>query len=116
MDFTNFLRSLVAGNIAEVAAVALVVGAFVFGLIEFFDWLAKKQNPNGIPAQFKFWLALVLSFVVPIGAYLLLQLQEQQPIGINGLYLAAGVGYMASQAIHRLLEGKPEKEQPGGIT
>lgn len=69
-----------------------------------------------MPSKLKFWLAIALSFVLPVGAYVVLQLQTSQPIVLNGLFLACAVGYVVSQAIHRMLEGKPEAETPGGVT
>lgn len=116
MDLIGFLQTLVADSFLGVAAVALTVGGVVYGLIEFVDMLIKKQNPAGMSNQFKFWLAIALSFIVPVGAYVLLQLQTSQPVVLNGLFMAFAVGYVVSQGIHRLLEGKPEKETPGGTT
>lgn len=113
MDLINFLQSLVADSFLGVAAVALTVGALVYGIIEAVDAVVKRGNPEGIPSQAKFWLAIGLSFVVPVGAYVLLQLQTSQPVVLNGLFLAFAVGYVVSQAAHKVLE---RNEPKGGIT
>jgi hypothetical protein len=116
MDIITFLQSLVADSFLGVAVVALTVGGLVFAIIEFIDMLVKRGNPAGMPSKFKFWLAIALSFVLPVGAYVLLQLQTNQPVVLNGLFLACAVGYAVSQGLHRIIEGKPEAEPPGGIT
>lgn len=116
MNLIGFLQTLVADSFLGVAVVAATVGALVFGLVEAVDAIVKKKNPAGLSSEFKFYLAIVLAFVVPVGAYVTLQLQTSRPVVLNGLFLAFAVGYVVSQGLHRLWEGKPEKEAPGGQT
>jgi hypothetical protein len=116
MDLIGFLSTLVADSFLGVATVAITVGALIFGLIEGIDAIVKHSNPAGLSSRFKFYMAIVLAFIVPVGAYVALQLQTSQPVVLNGLFLACAVGYVVSQGLHRLWEGKPEKEAPGGTT
>jgi hypothetical protein len=72
----------------------------VYGSIELFD----KVAPNPLPSGVKFYLAMVLSFLVPIAAYgLEIAMGLAQP-GADGLFAAIGVGYMLSQTFHRARE------------
>jgi hypothetical protein len=105
MDLIGFLSTLVADSFLGVATVAITVGALIFGLIEGIDAIVKHSNPAGLSSRFKFYMAIVLAFIVPVGAYVALQLQT-----------SCAVGYVVSQGLHRLWEGKPEKEAPGGTT
>src|SRR6187399_3110017 len=111
MDLYNFLNSMVAGGWAEVATAAVVVGGIVFGIIEFIDSRIKRPqtatdpgNP-GLDRNVKFWGAVLLSFLLPFLAYLYVTNVDGNPITFNGVYLAAGVGFTASQAIHWVTEG-----------
>ena len=113
MDLIGFLQSLVADSFLGVATVAITVGALVFGIVEAVDALVKRSNPSGLSSQFKFYMAIVLAFIVPVGAYVALQLQTSQPIVLNGLFLACAVGYAVYQVAHKLWE---KNEPEGGIT
>lgn len=101
MELQQFLEGLVAGSAGEVAATAAAVGLLVFSLIEGVDVLVKRKNGVGLNSDLKFWSALVLSFGVPLGAYSGLQAINNERIELNGLFLACGVGYAASQIVHR---------------
>src|SRR5688500_12481547 len=99
MDLQAFLSGLVAGSAEEVAAVAVTVALLVFGIIEFVD-----KKVRALASNTKFWAALVLSFVVPLGAYAGYQALWGGPIELNGLFLACSVGYAASQVVHKATE------------
>jgi hypothetical protein len=119
MDLYDFLKQMVAGDLAHVAVAAAFVGILVFGIIEFIDSRIKKpQTPTdpgnpGLDHNFKFWGAMVLSFLLPLLAYLYVSWVDKQPINANGIFLAGGVGYVASQGIHWATErndNKPETQ------
>lgn len=112
----EFLRSIVATDPASIIIAAGIIAGMVYGIIEGADAWVKKYNAAGMAGNLKFTIALVLSFGIPYAAYLALQAQTQQRIELYGLMLAGGVGYAVSQIVHRMLEGQPEKEAPGGIT
>lgn len=102
MDLYEFLRQFVALDIPSVALVAGVVGTAVFLIIQAFDTLAKNRPPGGVglPPQIKFWSAVILSFVIPLGAYLLVTTNDRRPITFGGVALAAGVSFLAATGIH----------------
>jgi hypothetical protein len=104
MDLQAFLSGLIAGSAEEVAAVAVTVALLVFGIIEFVD-----KKVRALASNTKFWAALVLSFVVPLGAYAGYQAMWGGVVELNGLFLACAVGYAASQVVHKatdLIAGK----------
>ena len=118
MDLYDFMKQMVAGDLAHVAVAAAFVGIIVFGIIEFWD--SKKKRPQtatdpgdpGLDHNFKFWFAIVLSFALPLVAYLYVQWVDKLPVQANGIFLAGGVGYVASQGIHHFTERKDEKPDP----
>ena len=102
MDFYDFLRQFIALDIPSVVVVAGVVGAAVFFIIQGFDTLAKNRPPGGVglPPQVKFWSAVILSFVIPMGAYFLVTLNDARPLTFGGVALAGGVSFLAATGIH----------------
>src|SRR5436190_9172654 len=71
-------------------------GFIVFKLLEFL----YKLTHGRIPASAKFYLAMALSFVVPVGAYMLQILCKLVQPGPAGFVSAILIGYMVSQSIH----------------
>lgn len=118
MDLYDFLKQMVAGDIAHIGVAAGVVGLIVFGIIEFVDSKVKRpQTPTdpgnpGLDHNLKFWSAMVLSFLLPLLAYLYVSYQDGVPVNLNGIFLAGGVGYVASQGIHWLTERGDKKPDP----
>jgi hypothetical protein len=102
VDIYTFLAQFVALDIPSVVLVAGVVGTAVFLIIQAFDTLAKNRPPGGVGLnpQIKFWAAVVLSFVIPLGAYLLVTNNDHRPLTFGGVALAAGVAFMAATGIH----------------
>lgn len=94
MDLIAFLRSLVADDAGAVATTAIAVGVVVWFIINRLDGVIAD-------GMTKWLVSLALAFVVPIGAYIVLQLLTQSPITINGLWLACTIGWIISQGIHR---------------
>lgn len=86
-------------------------GAAVYFVIEFSEkWLRRPFDPN-----FKFYAAGVLSFVIPVGAYLLTVWMGQQ-WSFALLAAAIGVGYYTSQTVHFETVPPPKPElSTGGV-
>lgn len=100
MDLINFLQPLVASDGAHVAAAAAAVGIIVFGIVNYLD---AQFN---LPADVKFWGSMALAYVLPFAAYFGLQALSQSPVDLNGLFLAASVGWVVSQGIRRVQQAK----------
>ncbi len=84
-------------------------GAAVYMVIEFAEkWLRRPFEPN-----FKFYSAMVLSFIFPVGAYLgTVALGQQWSLPL--LVAAIGTGYFTSQNIHFETVPPPQPEAAGG--
>lgn len=110
MDFYAFLRQFVALDVPSVALVAGVVGGTVFLIIQAVDTLAKNRPPGGVGLNpnLKFWAAVVLSFVIPLGAYALVTLNDARPLTFGGVALAAGVSFLAATGIHWISGGSQQ--------
>lgn len=102
MDFYEFLRQFVALDIPSVTIVAGVVGATVFLIIQGFDSIAKKRPPGGVglDPNIKFYGAVGLCVLIPLGAYVLVTMNDARPLTIGGVALAAGVSFLAATGIH----------------
>lgn len=97
----DFINQLIAGDFLHIAIAAAAVGLLVFGIIEFVDRLVSHDRTQpGLTPQVKFWSAIVLSFIVPIAAYIVQSVQTGVHPSLTGLFLACAVGYVASQAVH----------------
>lgn len=101
MDLDNFLRTLIAGDLASVVIVAAVVGGVIFGIVE----ALGQKLPNGLTPDSKFWLSLILAILIPFGAYLIESVRSHTPITGNGLFLAGAVAYAVAQTIHWAVSG-----------
>ncbi len=106
MDLQTFLDSLVAGDFAAVAPTAIIVGALVWAIIEGLQKLYTKDG-NGPPfsPDIQFWLAIILSFGIPLTAYVVDVLLSSRQVTLNGLFLAFATGYAVSQGIHWAASG-----------
>lgn len=118
MDLYDFLKQMVALDFAHIATAAAIVGGIVFGIIEIVDSRLKRPqtatdpgNP-GLNRNVKFWGAIILSFLLPFLAYVYVNNVDGKPINENGIFLAAGVGFMASQGIHWVTEGVTRDKKP----
>lgn len=100
MDLIAWLQTLVAQDATQVAAAAAANGVVLFAIIR---WLGVNW-----PTDFKFWFAQIGSFLIPLIAFVALWVLLAKPWDtltfLNGLFLVASVGYLVSQAIHRLTE------------
>jgi len=105
MDLHNFLEQFIAGDLTQVVIVAALVGGAVFGLIQWLDSILKNGGGTGMAPNLKFWSAVALSFLIPLGAYLIVTIQDAQKPTLNGVFLAAAVGFTAATALHWLTGG-----------
>ena len=98
----NFINSLVAGDFGSVVLAAAVVAGLVFGIVELADRIASKDGAKeGLTPNQKFYSAIVLSFIIPVSAYVYQALVlNKSHIVLDGLFLACAVAYVASQSIH----------------
>ena len=106
MDLIEFLRAFVPNDLAGVPAAAAIGAAAIFGLIEYLDRKRVK-----LPPDVKFWGSLGLAFVLPVTAYVALQVLISAAITLNGVFLAVAVGWMISQGIHRADEMRQESQE-----
>lgn len=81
-------------------------GAATWGLIEFLN----KVLPVPLSSTVKFYLAMLLAFVLPCAAYAVEVYAGIADFGADGLLAAITVGYLVSQTIHR------DQEQKARIT
>jgi hypothetical protein len=86
-----------------------VVGSVVFGIIEALDGWAKRNGGDGLAPDLKFVGAVILSFLIPLAAYLALSAQDKAAITFNGIYLAGAVGFGAATLIHYAVGGGSKK-------
>jgi hypothetical protein len=105
LDLHQFLEQFIAGDLTQVAIVAAIVGAAVFGIIKAIDGLLTSGGGPGLSPNLKFWGAVVLSFVLPLGAYLIVTIQDALKPTLNGVFLAAAVGFTAATALHWVTSG-----------
>lgn len=105
MDLHEFLQQFIALDMAHVAIVALSVGVAVFGLVQGADALWKRSHPIGLSPDIKFWGAAGLSFLIPLGAYVLDNSTQHAPVTFNGVYLAGSVGFATATALHWVTGG-----------
>lgn len=95
-DLASWLGTLVASDAGHIAEASAATGAIVFALIRFAD---ANFHPN---AELKFWGSIALAMVLPVLAYIALELYTHAPVDLNGLFLAIFVGWTISQGIHRV--------------
>lgn len=107
MDFYAFLRQFVALDIPSVATVAIVVGGAVYGIIQVLDTIARNRPPGGVGLNpnIKFWGAVGLCVLIPLGAYVLVTMNDARPLTIGGVALAAGVSFLAAAGLHWITGG-----------
>lgn len=105
MDIHNYLEQFIAGDLTQVATVAALVGLAVFGLIKAIDGILENAGKPGLSPDLKFWGAVLLSFVLPLGAYLIVTAQDALKPTLNGVFLAAAVGFTAATALHWVTSG-----------
>lgn len=116
MDLHDFLQQFISLDMAHVAAVALVVGGAVFALIEIIDGLVKRAgHPLGLSPDAKFWGAVGLSLAIPFAAYLIDNATQRVPITLNGVFLAAAVGFTTATAVHWLTGGSSNAKQAQAV-
>lgn len=68
--------------------------------------------PDKLSSDQKFYLAILVSFVVPIAAYGLLVWLGAMPFDLATLLWEIGIGYMVSQQFHRTAEKQERARRP----
>lgn len=103
MDVINFLRLFVITGLDDIPAALLSVGGAVFGLIEFCDWFAITYgSKQPISEKTKRQMAGGFALLLPLTAYFLLGYLEHTPFNVNGIFLAAALGFVGAKYIHDL--------------
>lgn len=109
----EFLRQFVALDIPSVTLVAVLVGGAAYGIIQGFDALVRNRpNSNGVglDPNLKYWGAVILCILLPVIAYLLVTLNDARPLTPGGIFLAAGVAFLAATTIHWVSGGSQKAE------
>lgn len=84
-------------------------GVVVYGAIE----LAEKYAQKALPSNIKFYSALVLSYLVPVGAYLATVWLGWIPWNVALLIGAVVTGYQTAETVHFETVPPPTPEAPG---
>lgn len=71
--------------------------------------------PDKLSSDQKFYLAILVSFVVPIAAYGLLVWLGAMDFDLATLLWEIGIGYMVSQQFHRAAERQGKSRRPAGV-
>ena len=110
----EFLRQFVALDAASVAIVAVLVGGFVYGIIQGVDALVRNRPDSGgigLNPNIKYWGAVGLSLVIPFFAWVVVTLNDARPLTFGGVFLAAGVAFLSATTIHWLTGGSKQAEK-----
>lgn len=103
MDIIEFLRLFVITSLDDIPAALVSVGTAVFGLIEMCDWLAITYgNKQPISENTKRQMAGGFALLLPLIAYFLLGYMESTTYNLNGIFLAAALGFVGAKYIHDL--------------
>jgi hypothetical protein len=78
------------------------------------QWLIDAA-PDKLTSDQKFYLAILVSFVVPIAAYGLLVWLGAMDFDLATLLWEIGIGYMVSQQFHRTAERQERARRPAGV-
>jgi hypothetical protein len=73
-------------------------GAIVFKVMEFIKKLTDPVHP--LTPRAKFYLSILLAFLIPIGVYLTVVFVGATPFTIYGFFAAALSGWTVSQSIN----------------
>lgn len=71
-----------------------------------------EASPQKLTSNQKFYLAILVSFVVPIAAYGLLIWLGAMDFDLATLLWEIGIGYMVSQQFHRTAEQQAKSRRP----